>query len=304
MQVSVIIPTRNRPDRLADALCGVADQRFDGQSKKLGNDHGIAVDDIVDRFSGRLTVRLPDQPAERGPSAARNVGLRVAEGEFVAFLDDDDVWAPNHLAVTVGRLRAGADLVYVDTPIARTRVTGSTIASAEVLVRLDFPNDRGLLEVTNHIAPSAVVCRSPRAVDAYFDTELEVIEDWDMWLQLINRCGYRVAHHPEATMALHRIPGGASLTIPTAADVKALRGFEEHWERVCARWPASTPRTARARSYIPLLFRLAYQMIEQGRALDHHYYERTLRVLYGALGDPAPSPEQVEAGLIAALHGR
>lgn len=305
MLVSVVIPTHNRPERLAVALRSVEAQGLgDSLEVIVVNDHGLPVAEVIEAQARTMRVRLIEQRVSGGPAAARNAALAAAEGTFVAFLDDDDVWAPHHLATVLPVLRAGADFVYVDTPIARTRVTGETIAEAEVFVRLDFPFDRGLLEVTNHIPPTAVVCRSPRAVDAWFDPDIPVEEDWDMWLQLVHRCRYRVVHQPGTTIALHRVPGVTSLTTPTSDDVKALRGFEDNWHRICERWPSTTARVDRVRRFMPRMYRLAYDMMDGGEPLDHHYYERTLRVLYHALGDPAPSTEQVEAGLVAALHGR
>lgn len=305
MLVSVVIPTHNRPERLAVALSSVAAQGLgDSLEVIVVNDHGLAVDEVVEAASAQLKIRLIDRAVSGGPSAARNAALEVAAGQFVAFLDDDDVYAPNHLATVLPILQAGADLVHVDTPIARTRVTGSTIADAEVFVRLDFPSDRNLLDVTNHIPPTAVVCRSPRAVDAWFDPDLPVVEDWEFWLRLVHQHRYQVVHQPGTTIALHRIPGVASLTTPTSDDVKALRVFEDYWRLVCERWPASTRRAEEVRQYMPKMYQMAYAMMEAGTPLDHHYYERTLRVLYHALGEPAPSPERIEEGLVGALNGR
>ncbi|WP_158239560.1 glycosyltransferase family 2 protein [Streptomyces carminius] len=306
MLVSVIIPTHNRPERLAVALQSVRTLDFDSRQLEVivVNDHGSPVDDVVEEAGRYMNVQLIDQPSQSGPSAARNRGLEVARGEFVAFLDDDDVFSPQHLAGTLPLLRDGADLVYVNINIARTRVTGTTIDDAEVFVRLDFPFDRGLLDVTNHFAPSAVVCRSPRSAGAFFDTALSVEEDWDFFLKLAHGHGYRVVHQPQVAIALHRIPGVDSLTTPTSDDIAALKTYEDNWHLICERWPATTERAQQVRRFMPVMYQMAYARLEAGVPLDHHYYERTLQVLYRALGDPQPSPEQVEDELRAALDGR
>ncbi|GHH88772.1 hypothetical protein GCM10018793_69740 [Streptomyces sulfonofaciens] len=305
MLVSVIIPTHNRPDRLAVALQSVQTLDFDGDLEVIVvNDNGSPVDDVVEAAGRTLNVRLINQTSQGGPSAARNAGIEVAEGEYVAFLDDDDVFSPQHLTGTLPLLQNGADFVYVNINIARTRVTGTTIDEAEVFVRLDYPYDRGLLEVTNHIAPSAVVVRSPRAVGAYFDTSIPVVEDWEFFLKLVQGHGYRAVHQPEVGIALHRIPDVKSLTTPTSNDIPALKSFEDNWRLICERWPATTERTRQARQYMPIMYKIAYSMMEDGTPLDHHYYERTLGVLYRALGDPQPSVERVEEELRAALNGR
>lgn len=305
MLVSVVIPTHNRPDRLAVALRSVEGQRMAGDLEVIVvNDNGIRVDEVIQGFVNKLNIRLIDLSTSGGPSGARNAGIEVAEGEFVAFLDDDDVYGPDHLASVIPLLRSGADLVYVDVPIARTRVTGSTISTAEVFVRVDFPFDRALIDVANHISPTAVVCRSPRTVGVWFDTAIVGLEDWDMWLQLVYKFRYRVVHQPKATVALHRIPGVKSLTTPASDDLKTLQHFEHYWHLVTERWPASTERAAEVRRYMPKVYEWAHAMLRTGIAPDHHYYERTLRVLYRALGDPIPSPHQVEDELMAALQGR
>lgn len=304
MLVSVIIPTHNRPERLAVALQSVQTQDFDGELEVIVvNDNGVPVDDVVEAAGRSLNVRLINQTAQGGCGAARNSGLEVAEGEYVAFLDDDDVFSPQHLTGTLPLLQNGADLVYVNINIARTRVTGTTIDEAEVFVRLDFPFDRGLLDVTNHFAPSAVVCRSPRAIGAFFDTTLPVQEDWDFFLRLVHGHGYRVVHQPKVAIALHRIPGVESMTAPSSEDAAIMKVYEDNWRLISERWSAASERARYVRRYIPMMFQMAYAKVEAGIAPDFHYYERTLQVLYRALGEPQPSPERVEEELRAAMNG-
>jgi glycosyltransferase involved in cell wall biosynthesis len=119
--VSVVVPVFNalRSDAayLGEALESVAAQSWPPLEL-------IVVDDgsedaslsVVAEFAGRhpeLETRVVRQ-ANRGQSSARNAGAAVAAGEWLAFLDQDDVWLPDRLEAVAGRLTGGADLVYTD----------------------------------------------------------------------------------------------------------------------------------------------------------------------------------------------
>jgi glycosyltransferase involved in cell wall biosynthesis len=101
-KVSVIVPTCDRPAMLAAALDSVA-----GQSR--AGDEVIVVDngtepvpeDLAGRFPG---VRIARIPPRSGAGFARNWGAWLAEGEVLAFLDDDDLWPPDYLAAMLACL--------------------------------------------------------------------------------------------------------------------------------------------------------------------------------------------------------
>lgn len=99
MQVSVIIPFFRGVETLARAVTSVRLQTYD-------NIEIIVVsDDSPDDLSGFVTefpeVRIVNLPQNCGPGVARNYGISHARGDFVAFLDSDDWWYPNKLAVQV-----------------------------------------------------------------------------------------------------------------------------------------------------------------------------------------------------------
>lgn len=112
MGVSVVIPTLNANDTLGAQLEALAGQTFDGEVEVLVIDNGSKVNpSVVTReFEDRLNVRVLDGNAHRGASHARNVGIRAARGEIVAFCDADDVVQPGWLAALVAAAR-DADLV-------------------------------------------------------------------------------------------------------------------------------------------------------------------------------------------------
>jgi glycosyltransferase involved in cell wall biosynthesis len=94
-KVSVIVPTCDRPALLREALASIrALEGSDLILEILVGDNGFSPEtQVVATEFGAIYLKA----SVRGPSAARNVGLRAATGEYLAFLDDDDVWLPGNL---------------------------------------------------------------------------------------------------------------------------------------------------------------------------------------------------------------
>jgi glycosyltransferase involved in cell wall biosynthesis len=108
--VSVIVPTRNRPAALGACLASLSAQDLPGRAFEIivVNDGGVAVDAAVAQASRSTDapVRLLVQP-HAGQGAARNAGLAAASGAVVAFIDDDCAADPGWLASLAGRLARG-----------------------------------------------------------------------------------------------------------------------------------------------------------------------------------------------------
>ena len=97
-RVSVIVPVFNRAGSIPRALESVAAQTFQDYEIIVvddGSTDGSA--DVVERL-GLARVRLIRSPQNRGAAAARNIGISAASGQWIAFLDSDDFWAPDKLA--------------------------------------------------------------------------------------------------------------------------------------------------------------------------------------------------------------
>jgi len=109
--LSVIIPTHNRASLLKEAIQSVLDQDHFRDPSHTSEFELIVVDDgssdntkeIVDTFKGAVHYFYQNQ---RGVSAARNQGLKMSQGEFIAFLDSDDLWMKNKLSVQMSYMRA------------------------------------------------------------------------------------------------------------------------------------------------------------------------------------------------------
>jgi glycosyltransferase involved in cell wall biosynthesis len=198
--VSVIVPTYNRADLLAASLDSVARQMF--------TDYAIIV---VDDGSNDHTRNMIADRAERirylwqknqGVSEARNHALRIVQSEFVAFLDSDDLWQPQFLEATVGRLRAHPDEALVYTDFISTRANGRPRRGHR---KHPFGGDvTEKLFASTFIHTSAVVARSAIIRDAGgFDGRLTHNEDYDLWLRLSLRHKFGLIPEPLCLRRCH-----------------------------------------------------------------------------------------------------
>ena len=96
--VSVIIPAYNRAHLVGRAIASVFAQSYRNFEIIVVDD--ASTDDLAATLAeaGGLQLRCITHPRNRGAAAARNTGIAAASGEFVAFLDSDDVWFPDKLA--------------------------------------------------------------------------------------------------------------------------------------------------------------------------------------------------------------
>jgi glycosyltransferase involved in cell wall biosynthesis len=181
---TVIIPTRDRPDWLPRSLLSALGQH--GTEAEI-----IIVDDGSTRpVSERLTreahsrVRVLRNPSSLGVARARNRGIDEAGGEWIAFLDDDDVWAPDKLSRDLAAAREGADFAYSG---------GMTIDEQGVVLDVfDAPPageqlHRGALARTGQvpISMSNLLVRAEllRSLGG-FDPEFSMLADWDLLTRL------------------------------------------------------------------------------------------------------------------------
>jgi len=109
--VSIIVPTRDRPELLEEALQSIARQTFSDWEAIVVDDGSFPAVDaprLHRRFGAR--VRVLQHARSRGGAAAKNTGIDAAKGRLLAFLDDDDLLAPDYVARAVEVLQANRDL--------------------------------------------------------------------------------------------------------------------------------------------------------------------------------------------------
>ena len=195
-KISVIIPTRDRPDYLAEAVESVLSQSFTDFELLIVND-GEA--DIA-RFSDSRVRILNNRM--RGAVPARNLGILEAKGDYVAFLDDDDFWIDkSHLVQANNALSGFADFYFAD---------GTML----------FPNgeqrlfareaDRKSLMSDNTVLISTVCYR--RALHnqlGNFDETLPYYWDWDWYLR-VAKADFRFQHSQQSAVSIRVHPQNMS----------------------------------------------------------------------------------------------
>ncbi len=116
--VSVIIPTRNRIDYIAKAIESVLTQTFqDFEILIIDGSSTNATKDIIKNFTDKRIGYFP-QKGKKSLAGARNQGIKESHGQFIAFLDDDDVWLPRKLEKQIAMLRQNESFGLVYTSIS------------------------------------------------------------------------------------------------------------------------------------------------------------------------------------------
>jgi glycosyltransferase involved in cell wall biosynthesis len=205
--VTTVIPTRDRPDGLRRSVRSVLAQR-DIELEVVVVDDGSTEPavPVVAAFDDPR-VRLVRHEVSLGESAARNRGIAEARGDRIAFLDDDDLWAPDKLIRQTEALRStgrswayGGEVVVDD----ELRVLSGSPppppdAVAESLRRYNaVPGS----------ASSVLVTRELLSRVGTFDTGLRRTADWDLWLRLVREGPPAAVLDPVVAISVH--PGNVS----------------------------------------------------------------------------------------------
>ena len=184
-EVAVIVPTHNRPDLLAVTLRSVLAQQDVDLTLTVVDDGSAdaeAVASVIEGLSDSR-LRLVRLSPSQGVSAARNAGITSTSSEWIAFCDDDDVWARHKLAAQLTAARAGT---------AGWAYAGDVTIDRELRVLYGAPPlpPRQLVEVLGHYNPvpagssNVLVRRSVLAEVGLFDPALRSVPDWDLWVRL------------------------------------------------------------------------------------------------------------------------
>ena len=239
--VSICIPAYHAERYLPETLKSVRYQTFrEWELIVIEDGSQDGTEEIVRQFAGEVSQSVVFQrhAQNRGLPATRNTAIAQAHAKFIALLDADDCWEPNHLETTVAGFADGfADLVHAGSVLFDSDSGRALEIRSPSLEQVrDFP--RSLFVADYIIQPASVVLTKElwKRVGG-FDESYRYVEDREMWLRCA-RSGARFRYTGENT-CLYRKHAAALSTHGAEMAIASARVFEQHLD-----WP-EIPKTLR-----------------------------------------------------------
>jgi glycosyltransferase involved in cell wall biosynthesis len=228
--LSVVMPTRNRPDRLLRAAESVLSQDF-GEIELVVVDDASTDDtaEALDRLAEDERVRVVHNAESLGPGGSRNRGIAAARGNLLGFCDDDDTWLPGAAKAILDALADDPEVgvftgwhQVVHDPGGRTALfRGPCRYGAGELAWFDFVG-----------VPFGIIRRDLFEPDLAVDPQLPSCEDWDLWLRCARVRPIRTL--PRVVYAYHQHGGVRVTREGSAFFVGRQRFIEKHAESMSA----------------------------------------------------------------------
>ncbi len=183
--VSVIVPTYNRPIQLKETLLSVIAQSYKNLEIIVVNDAGEDISKIIKSLNDNR-IKYIVHEKNKGLAGARNTGMKNANGKYISFLDDDDIFYPNHIEVLLAAIKNNdVKVVYSDANRCIQKKEGEGFVTVSKEVQYSFDYSQRFLFVLN-IAPVQCFLFDKSCLDGgvKFDESLTTHEDWEFWIKL------------------------------------------------------------------------------------------------------------------------
>lgn len=187
--ISVIIPTHSRSTYLKRALdsINVQEHRDKIEVILISDQIDMATDAVAHEELKQSDIYIR-RNGDKGPASSRNIGLNLASGDYIMFLDDDDAWDLKFTKnLFFDNLIQSNDISYMNCLIIKeTRTNSGPIKLNETF--LDTSNLLNLyVYVKNQVHMSCFIFNRNILKNIYFDNNLRAYEDWDFLLSVIDR---------------------------------------------------------------------------------------------------------------------
>jgi len=227
--VSVIVPTYNRPDKLVEALKSIFNQTYPNFELIVINDAGADVEGLISFLDSSKQTTYVRHGRNRDRAAARNSGIKLAKGKYIAYLDDDDIFYSHHLETLVGSLEgtdykvAYSDAYRVHQSLENGRYNNT---HRDLPYSRDFDQDEILI---NNFIPTLCLMHERCCLEevGVFDENLTTHEDWDLWIRLSRK--YHFHHIKKLTCEFSWRTDGTSTTSQRQTDF--LRTMQMIYEK-------------------------------------------------------------------------
>ncbi|MDA3838156.1 MAG: glycosyltransferase family 2 protein [Candidatus Delongbacteria bacterium] len=181
--VSIIIPTHNRAELLKRAIESALNQTYSKHEIIVIDDGSTDnTKEIVDSFKN-MRIKYLKNESSLGGAGTRNVGIKHSSGEFIAFLDDDDIWYNNKLELQIKKIRESEEAVLCTCGLR-------VLYSKSKLKYFNFPKlkdvDFNSMLFNNRVGITSTALVKKAAIDEVgpFDISLPAREEYELWIRL------------------------------------------------------------------------------------------------------------------------
>ncbi|MGP8321261.1 MAG: glycosyltransferase, partial [Methanosarcinaceae archaeon] len=220
--VSVIVPTYNRPEMLTEAINSIRGQTYKNFEIVVVNDAGVSTENVVSKLNKDKNITCVVHAENRGLAAARNTGIKIARGKYIALLDDDDLFYPDHLETAMQYIGDDSPVIYTNAvrAVYEKASDSYSLVGKKVPYSIDFSRDKLLI---GNISPvNCFVFEKKPAIDAgLFDETLTTLEDWEFWIRLSSLCRFK--HIPRETVQVNWRTDGTTMTSSRGSEFKKNR---------------------------------------------------------------------------------
>lgn len=224
LPVSVVIPTHGRPEFLPEAIDSVLGQTSPPlEIIVVSDESGEAVErarQVVDAYSTeRIPVRMLNNASHPGASGSRNLGASASAGDWIAFLDDDDLWTPSFL----GHSWAVATATAKDMVVSWVEMFRGEHRGPGVNIQPDLIAREAAARTPGLTGSNFIITKSAFERTGGFDIGLPVMNDIDFMYRYLSSGG-QYAVNPNMDL-LQRRHGSGQLTRATTMRADGIRKY-------------------------------------------------------------------------------
>ena len=207
--VSIVITTYNHGIFIRDAIDSVLNQTYKNIEILIVDDGSTDNTNQIILEYINPTVKYLYQ-VNQGLSAARNTGLKIANGEYILFLDADDFLYPDGIMTNASILNKNPEIAFVSGSYKYVDINKNELES---IAHPIIGNHFHMLILTNYIEMHGTVLYRKKIIEKYlYDTSLKCCEDYDLYLRIAKN--NKILHHTEFIAAYRRVGNSMSSNIP------------------------------------------------------------------------------------------
>lgn len=218
---SIIIPIYNQAHFLPQTVESVLAQTYTDYELILINDGSTDnTAEVIQQYTAQATTIWQEN---QGLAGARNTGIRAATGKFIAFLDSDDLWQPNHLATIASLIEHHPQADMFHTGWCYIDASGTILPQAPNAFIVPSEQAYPAMLRGNFLNGSSYVARKKALVEAgFFDVSFRRLQDWELWLRMLSKGAVLVGS--PACLVHYRLHG-SSLSVDPAGGQQAAQAI-------------------------------------------------------------------------------